>query len=281
MKNIYRFFVITLLLSPIFAKEPENVIIGAGVGAGQSNLSIVHSQIMRHPILGNGQNGTINNTPIWNARTNSSSSSWAVAWEVIVGYKHFVNDWVGFRYYADISAQHYKSTEGGKSTQPIGIIDYTANADFLLDFYESEKWAFGIFGGVGFGGTSFLNSAVNQYINHYNTNEGIPIGASDITRHFFNINASVGVRFAFFQKSIISGAKRSCNSFAQGRLSCSSPATFMGHNIEVVAKFPLLEYTATDYDVMAATDGTGKFVSRPGYKIKNPYRFGVRYIIEF
>ena len=279
MKNIYRFFVIALLLSPIFAKEPENVIIGAGFGAGQSNLSIVHSQIMRNPILGG--TGTTIGAPVWNARTNSHSSSWAIAWEVIVGYKHFVNDWVGFRYYADISAQHYKSTEGGKSTQPIGIIDYTANADFLLDFYESEKWAFGIFGGVGFGGTSFLNSAVNQYINHYNTNEGIPIGASDITRHFFNINASVGVRFAFFQKSIISGAKRSCNSFAQGRLSCSSPATFMGHNIEVVAKFPLLEYTATDYDVMAATDGTGKFVSRPGYKIKNPYRFGVRYIIEF
>ena len=272
-----------MLISPLVAKEPENVIIGAGVGVGVSNLSIEHAQIMRHPILGGDLMGALKDQPLWAAKSNSNDSSWAVAWEFLVGYKHFINDIIGLRYYANIGIQHYQSIdENRKRTQPVGIIDYTLNTDMLLDFYESEKWAFGIFGGVGFGGTSFVKNSINYYLDIYNTNEGIPIGASDITKHFFNINASVGVRFVVFQKTNIAGA-RICNSFSQGRRSCSAPAKYMGHNFEILAKFPVLEYNATDYDVMATTTGGANtfFVSRPGYKIKNPYRFTIRYVVEF
>ncbi len=277
------FFTIALLLSSsLFAKEPENIIIGAGVGAGQINLSVEHAQIMRHPILGGPMTATPNQ-PLWAARYDSNESSWATAWEFLVGYKHFINDFVGLRYYANVGIQHYKSVDNnGKKTQPIGLIDYTLNADLLLDFYESEKVAFGIFGGVGFGGTSFVANSVNYYLDMYNTNEGIPIGASDITKHFVNINASVGVRIVFFQKRSIAGGIRMCDSFSQDRRSCSTPSSYMGHSIELSAKFPVVEYNATDSDVMASTTGANAFfVSRPGYKIKNPYRFTIRYIVEF
>ena len=235
------------------------------------------------PILGNG-NGSTLNVARWNARTNLSADSWALAWELLVGYKHFVNDYIGFRYYANVGVQHYESTmlsqtTGSKKQLDIGIIDYTLNMDMLFDFFSSESIAFGILGGVGFGGSSFANHAVNRYLDMYNATE-IPIGASDITKHFFNINASVGLRLTFFQKSATRGGIRVCDSFAQGRRSCGTAANYIGHSLEFNAKFPLLEYAATDYDIMLSTDKT-QFVSRPGYKIKNPYRFTFRYIIDF
>ena len=278
MRNISKILAIALLLTgSLFAKEPENIIVGAGAGMGQSNLAIEHSQFARHPIL-----DTVNSQPVMTPRINTSSSSWAVAWEFLVGYKHFINDIIGLRYYANVGIQHYKSTNAnGKKTQPIGLIDYTVNADMLFDFYESEKVAFGVFGGVGFGGTSFTNSAVNHYMDMYNTAEAVPIGGTNITKHFVNINASAGLRINFFQKTNITGGIRVCNSFSQGRRSCSTPVSYMGHSIEVSAKFPLLKYVATKYDIMSSANAGQTYASRPGYKIKNPYRFTIRYIVEF
>ena len=275
--KIFAIALLALLNNSLFAKEVENVIIGAGVGAGQSNLAIEHSQFARHPIL-----DTANSRPVMTPRFNTSSSSWATAWEFLVGYKHFINDIIGLRYYANIGIQHYKSTDiNGKKSQPIGLIDYTLNADMLFDFYESEKVAFGIFGGVGFGGTSFTNNAVNNYMDMYNANEGIPIGGTNITKHFVNINASVGARIVFFQKRSVAGGVRMCNNFSQDRRSCSTPSSYMGHSIEVGAKFPLLKYVATKYDIMDSATAGQVYASRPGYTIQNPYRFTIRYIVEF
>lgn len=277
MKQIKFFAIILVAISSLFAKEPSGIIIGAGVGGGYIEMDIEHSQIMRYPIL----QGNNNNTPRWNARYNQASKSWALAWEILFGYKHFINDWVGLRYYANVGFQHYRDTNAdGKKRQPIGVIDYTLNADLLLDFYTSERVAFGIFGGVGFGGSSFDKNIVNRYMDMYNKTEGIPIGASETTNHFFDVSASVGLRIAFFQRVNIAGI-RSCDSYFEGRRSCSTPVGYIGHNLEVVAKFPMLEYVAVNPDVKIDTQNNTKFVSRPGYKVKNPYKFTIRYIIEF
>lgn len=271
---------ITLLFThPLCAKEPELIIIGAGVGAGQTRIDIEHSQVMRHPILGGDTTGTQANKPMWDARYNTSSASFALAWEFLFGYKHFVNDWAGFRYYANVGVQHYKPT--GSNKEHFGLIDYTVNADLLIDFYESERWAFGVFGGVGFGGSSFHRDAINHYLDTYNANEQIPIGASDVKQHFFNITASAGVRVVIFQRATIRGGIRTCDSYATDKKrTCTSPVRYTGHAFEAVAKFPVLEYNATDFDVMSSTNNKS-FVSRPGYKIKNSYRFLFRYIVEF
>lgn len=279
VKNISFLLGIALIFfHPLCAKEPELIIIGAGVGTGQTRIDIEHSQVMRHPILG-GDKTAKKDQPMWDARYNTSSASWALAWELLFGYKHFVNDWAGFRYYANVGVQHYKPA--GSNKEHFGLIDYSLNADLLIDFYESEKWAFGVFGGVGFGGSSFHRDAINHYLDTYNANEQIPIGASDIKQHFFNINASAGVRVVIFQRTTISGGVRTCNSYATDKKrTCTSPVRFVGHAFEAVAKFPVLEYNATDFDVMSSTDNKS-FVSRPGYKIKNPYRFLFRYMVEF
>ena len=57
---------------------------------------------------------------------------------------------VGFRYYANVEIQHYKPSLFESKTQPIGFIDYTLNADLLVNFWESEFVSLGMLGGIGF-----------------------------------------------------------------------------------------------------------------------------------
>ena len=284
MKNIYRFLIVAVLLSPLCAKEPSGIMIGAGAGYGRSELSIEHSHIAKNPLVSIDPNNPL--APLWTPQVDSQSGSWAVAWEVLVGYKHFINDFVGFRYYANIGVQHYKPVTYKSNKEPIGYVDYTLNADILFDFYESESVAFGIFGGVGFGGTSLDKQAINEYESLYNNAQnGIPIGASDITKHFLNVNFSAGIRLVFFQKittsSTSSGAMAMRGYGAQNRSTAQS--AYIGHNFEVVAKFSTLSYSATtpDYNISTLGTTTSDFRSRPGYKIKNPYRFTFRYVVEF
>ena len=289
MKNLSKLLAIALMLTiSLVAKEPESVIVGAGVGEGYTKMDILHSQFARYPMDGNGviNNGTPVGQKVMTPRTNIGSDSWALAWEFLVGYKHFINDYIGFRYYANVGVQHYKPTEilrQGNKKEQIGLIDYTLNADLLFDFYASDSFAFGVFGGVGFGGASFDKNALNQYKATYNATEGIPIGASAISQHFFNASASAGVRVVIFQSIGLSRGVRNCDTYSQGRRTCSTPSKFIGHNFEAVATFHLLEYNATKYDIMANVNAVAgqRYVSRPGYRIKNPYRFTFRYIIEF
>lgn len=87
------------------AKEPTNILFGVGIGAGQSAMEIEHSQVIQDPI----QVADKDKTQLrWQAQKNQSLSSWALAWEFMLGYKHFINDYVGFRYYGNLGIQHYK-----------------------------------------------------------------------------------------------------------------------------------------------------------------------------
>lgn len=279
-----KLLVISLLtLSSLCAKEPAMIIIGAGAGEGRSEMNIEHAHIAKYPLVDLNP-GPAGPQPQWNASVDSSAGSWAVAWELLIGYKHFLNDIIGFRYYANVGIQHYKPVTYQSKQQPIGYVDYTLNADVLFNFYDSESFTFGILGGVGLGGMSLDKKAINEYESIYNANAGvIPIGASDITKHFLNVNFSVGVRMIFFQNTGSRGGIRSCNSLSNGRRSCAMPSNYIGHGFEAVAKFPTLTYNVTTPDFVMSTQGNTitNFRSRPGYKIKNPYRFTLRYVVEF
>ena len=271
--------IVLIFTHPLCAKEPPAVIIGAGVGEGQTLIEFEHPLIAKIPLVNE------NNQPYWTALSDPAPlKSWALAWEFVLGYKHFINELIGLRYYANIGIQHYKPSDSKQ--KPIGIIDYTANADLLIDFYNSDSVAFGIFGGVGFGGTSFDKNAINQYLNIYNdTNiyngaSSVPIGASDIKRHFMNVNFSAGVRVVAFQKVSMSGGTKHCDRYDKGKRVCVSATSLIGHAFEAVAKFPVMTYTATTPDYVMSTDFQN-FRSRPEYRIKNPYRFTFRYMVEF
>lgn len=285
MKKIL--FILLLIVSSLCAKEPNGILLGVGVGEGRSEMSIEHPHIAKYP-LQDVRNSPLFGTNLWTAQTDSATGSWALLWEVLFGYKHFVNDYIGFRYYANVSVQHYKPVTFKSKKDPIGYIDYTAQLDLLLNFYTSEGFAFGVLGGVGLGGMSLDKKAIHEYENIYNTTSGggIPIGASDITKHFVSLNFSAGVRMIFFQKvGDSSGGVRNCDSYYKGKKrSCSATSSYVGHNFEAVVKFPTLTYNATTPDfVMAAgaTNTNANLRSRPAYKIKNPYKITFRYVLEF
>ena len=282
MKTILKLLLIAIFSMPLFAKEPTNIMIGFGIGAGQTKLSMEHSRVMLDPPLQNNQT----NTPRWDRQTNRYLSSWALAWEFLVGYKHFINDYVGFRYYGNVGIQHYEAKSLGDKSQKIGMIDYSLNADLLINFWESELIAVGAFGGLGFGGTSFDKKAISQYMAVYSAaNPSIPIGLADVQKHFLNVNASAGLRLTIFQKYRRTSA-RVCDKFVDGKRICRVPIYYIGHSIELSAKFPLLDYRATaqpDIYVTAGADignGTG-VISRPGYTVSNPYRITLRYVVDF
>ena len=282
MKHIFKIFAIIFVISSLNAKEPTNIMIGFGIGAGQSKLAMEHSRIMLDPPY-NGNNST---TPRWTPQHNSYLSSWALAWEFMIGYKHFINDFVGFRYYGNVGIQHYTAKSLGESGQKIGFVDYTLNADLLINFWESELISVGMLGGLGFGGTSFDKKAITQYMAVYSAeNPNVPVGLADVQKHFINVNASVGARLTFFQKVRRTSA-RVCDKYINGKRVCRVPVFYIGHGIEFNAKFPLLDYRATarpDIYVTAGADiqnGRGVY-SRPGYTVSNPYRLTLRYIVDF
>lgn len=285
MKNIFKLLaaiVAVVSFGTLNAKEPTNWMIGVGAGAGQTAISIEHSHVIRNPIYEwtyNPDGSFSNFTGLrWPAQQNMSLSSWAGAWEILAGYKHFVNDWLGVRAYVNIGVQHYKPSLFESKTDPIGIVDYTANVDLLFDFYETEQWAIGMVAGLGFGGTSFDKKAIEKYMAVYDRATGIPVGKADIQQHFLNINASVGLRGVYFQK-VRRVSERVCDEFVEGKRLCRVPVHYIGHNFEVNAKFPFMSYDATgNPDILPVGD---TFASRPAYKVQNPYRITFRYIIDF
>lgn len=273
MKKILKLFAIAFLITtftnlPLFAKEPTNILVGFGIGGGQSKLSQEFSHLSRDPTT---------NLTGWTKQSDKYLDSWALAWEFMVGYKHFINDYVGFRYYANVGIQHYKPISFKSKEQKIGFVDYTLNADLLIDFYETTEWAIGMVGGMGFGGTSFDKDAISKYLAQYDS-AGQPIGLANVQKHFFNVNASLGLRVAIFQKVRRTGA-RICDDFVNGKRVCRVPIFYIGHNIELNVKFPLLDYKATPNPDIQLVNGTSSH--RPGYTVSNPYRITLRYIIDF
>ncbi len=281
IKNLFTIFIIlaiaTMFLGNyLYSKEPTNIMVGVGIGAGYSKLDIVHSHAAKYPLQGVDPANPYQN--LWTPQRDLSTSSWALAWEFLVGYKHFINDWVGFRYYTNVGVQHYVAKSLGDKKQNIGFVDYTLNADLLIDFWESEFFAVGMFGGLGFGGTSFDKKAITRYMAVYDRDTGQPIGLANINKHFFNVNASVGLRLTFFQKNRLVKS-RVCDEYVEGKRVCRVPIYYIGHGIEINAKFPLMDYRATPLPDMIRVNG--RWVSRPEYVVSNPYRITIRYVIDF
>lgn len=103
-KGLFAPFKISLIMllggvgTQLSAKEPTNWLFGFGIGAGKSQIDEKYTESARNGVGGllNGDKTTFVN------RYDSSAASWGVTYEFLVGYKHFLNDFVGFRYYGNI-----------------------------------------------------------------------------------------------------------------------------------------------------------------------------------
>lgn len=280
MKKLFIIIAVLFTLGTLSAKEPTNWMIGVGGGYGMTSLDIKHSFAMQNP-LHNRDYSKPNweGTDAWPIHTNRSLSSWSGAWEILFGYKHFVNDYIGVRTYANVGVQHYKPSLFESKLDPIGLIDYSLNADILLNFYENEKFSIGILAGLGMGGTSFAADAISKYLVIYDRDTGLPSGTVDVKKHFLNINGNVGVRLTFFQK-LRDVKNRKCeDSYTNGKRLCNVPVSYVGHSFEVNGKFNALPYNATKQPDIVSING--KISSKPQYTVKNPYRITLRYIIDF
>ena len=277
----------------ISAKESANWIFGIGVGYGATQIDIKYPESSRNQLgipIGGGQNTWIS----YNPGINTTSKSWGLSYEILVGYKHFVNEYIGFRYYANVGAQNYKDAHFSNNKNTIGVIEYTANADLLINFYDSPDFSFGILGGFGVGGATFDSAMLKQYESDWGAatdstqfnGEAMYAGIGETYKHHFSASVSVGVRFNFFQQIRGSG-QVVCSAGGDGRRSCKKPIANLEHSIEANAKFPILTYYATKAGDTIATRVPNQnnwlrgISNRPGYEIKNPYKFTLRYIIAF
>ena len=276
------------------AKESSGWFVGISGGYGQTNISKLYSDSAKSGGVGVYWGGT------WQDQVDSHFKSNGVAMEAMVGYKHFLNDYIGLRYYANVGAQFYKDAVFSGDKTKIGVLDYTINADLLINFYDSESFSFGVFGGFGVGGAHFDSPEIASYENFYGGakdstqyTEAMYAGVGEVWRNFVNASVGAGVRVSFFQR-LRQGGQLSCSMSVDGRRNCRDIYTggFLAHSLEFSAKFPLLTYKlTTPAEVMGRLVGctpnpnTGdQYICanmRHAYQIKTPYRFTLRYIIAF
>ena len=276
------------------AKESSGWFVGVGGGYGQTNISKIFSDSAKSGGVGVYWGNT------WQNQVDSHFKSNGVAMEAMVGYKHFLNDYIGLRYYANVGAQFYKDAVFSGDKTKIGVIDYAINADLLINFYDSESFSFGVFGGFGVGGAHFDSPEIASYENFYGGakdstqyTEAMYDGVGEVWRNFVSAAVSAGVRVSFFQR-LRQGGQLSCSMSVDGRRNCRDIYTggFLAHSLEFSAKFPLLTYKlTTPAEVMGRLVGctpnpnTGdQYICanmRHAYQIKTPYRFTLRYIIAF
>lgn len=287
-------------LSITNAKEPTNWFVGAGIGAGLSQIDVTYPDAAKNKLGVTWLN--------WTHTSNTTVKDWGVNWELILGYKHWVNDWIGFRYYLNAGMQHYKQEIFSAGKVNADIVDYMANAEILINFYTNEKFSVGMFGGLGVGGASFSSKALDAYKSKWynkapntglNTETNPPgmtgnvyEGEGNIYKHHLSASAQVGLRFSYFQK-IRDIDSRSCKEESGGRQVCRVPVHYFEHGLEFIAKFPLTNYKVTDpADILGAYSNgvtgypatTGKYISiykRPGYIVANPFKFNIRYVFAF
>lgn len=289
-QNFVKALLLVTMCGHLSALESANWFIGVGVGAGATNTNIKYPDSVRSGGLGREW---LN----WRNEQDNNITSWGVAYEILVGYKHFLNKYVGFRYYANVGAQHYKDANFSGNKDKIGVVDYTINADLLLNFYTSPTFSVGILGGFGVGGAFFDSPTIDNYENFFGGakdstqfRESQFAGEGDVSKNHFNASLSVGARMSFFGN--VSAGQVVCRAGGDGRRSCLKPSSRLEHSIELNAKFPMLTYRATKQgDIMGAyCDGIldqaimGLYkclYPRPGYEIKVPYKFTLRYIIAF
>ena len=282
------------------AKEPANWLFGFGIGAGTSRIDEKYPESAKNGFGLNELPPPYNQLANRARSVDSSTQGWGVNWELLVGYKHFLNDWVGFRYYANVGAQHYKHDIFTAGKVQAGVIEYTANADLLLNFYDSPNFSFGILGGFGVGGAYFDSPALKTYEEQWSygnapfTNATIHADLGKIQKNHLSANLSVGMRFNIFQK-IREVGKRVCSQGGDVRRTCKVPISYLEHSIEFNAKFPMITYRATDsgdivtyyinYPAQPPNVPGGDYrlgyANRPGYEVKNPYKLTLRYIFAF
>lgn len=277
--------------SALHSAEPSSWYVGVGGGYGLTQISKTYSSSSKTGGLNvNWVQGT------WRNQSDVYYKSWDFAFEALIGYKHFLNDYLGLRYYANIGTQLYKDATFTSGKVAIGVIDYTANADLLLNFYTNPRVSVGIFGGFGVGGAYFDSPEIKRYERYwggakdstqYTQSEFVGIG--EVSRNHFSASLNAGARVNFFHQ-LRGVGQVVCKPSGDGRRTCHQPTMSLEHSLEVGAKFFMIPYRLTKAPELvgryctAGNNNPGQYkcaAYRYGYEVSAPYRFTLRYILAF
>lgn len=273
------------------AAEPSSWFVGIGGGYDLTKSSLLYSD--------SAKSGGLGVTWIdWRNRFDAHHMSWGAIAEGLIGYKHFLNDYIGLRYYANVNVQFFSNPIFTSNQIKVGVIDYKLNADLLLNLYTNPRLSVGIFGGFGVGGAHFDSPALDKWERDYGAakdstvmTEPIFAGVGDVSRNHFSTSLSVGARINFFQQ-LRGVGQVVCKPGGDGRRTCHQPTMSLEHSLEFNASFSMLPYKLT-----ADAQVVGRFCIDPNhreilggyycsdtmhsYEISTPYKFTLRYILAF
>lgn len=260
--------------------EPNGFFFGVGVGAGRLEAQVNYTHLAGNPFTNS----------VWHQKgfrlPGETLHKYGVTYDFSLGYKHFTNNWFGGRYYALVGFQH-ASTE---FTKNIALIDYTFNADMLLNYYSNDSFSGGFFAGIGVGGMSFYSKAIDEYKKRWNWSDA----DGKVYKHHVSAHVNAGLRFEILQKVKKTSQRvlEDTQTQQKGDKKITTkryrvPYFTIGHGIEILARVPVTKYRATnerdDINVSCSATTTNKdcYTPKPSYTISNPYKIEARYIISF
>lgn len=252
------------------AVENDGGFIGIEFGAGLNKAEYEYSKFSQ----------TMQNPP-----KNNSVSQWGYNYGFTLGYKHFKNEWLGFRYYGIFRALHNDlRVSVGRN---IATMSYGVNADLLVNLYSSEAWQFGLFGGIFVGGVTYHSKYLQEY------ESVLTILGGKVKKTFVSSAINAGIRFNIVQR-VRQESKKTCEphptkkaevrggSTINYRL-CKVPVIEFGHAIELIAFVPLSKSILTTINEAngGAVTGGVRVISAPQFTFSNPYNFGIRYAFSW
>lgn len=139
----------------------------------------------------------------------SKSEIWAMQntldWGAMAGYKHFFTQKFGARFYANVIIAHASMIgmqyNGTNATLSTFLLNYTANADLLYDFYNNSNIEAGAFIGLGLGGSSYYVVGAGVFGAQHGFDIGINFGLRTQFSHNHGIELFARVPFLPFAKA--------------------------------------------------------------------------------
>lgn len=252
------------------AVENDGGFVGIEFGAGLNKAEYEYSNLAH----------STSNPP-----KNNTISQWGYNYGFVLGYKHFKNKWLGFRYYGIFKVLHNNmKINVGKD---IATMNYGVNADLLVNLWTSSSWQFGIFGGIFVGGVTYDSKYLKDYEDTLKSLGG------NVQKTFVSSAVNAGIRFNIVQK-IRQESKKTCephpvkkpevkgSQTINYRL-CKVPVIEFGHALEVIVNVPLSKSIIANMNEAKGGEIIGgiQIISAPQLAFSNPYNISIRYAFSW
>lgn len=173
---------------------------------------------------------------------------------ITAGYKHFFNNYLGLRAYANFNALH-SEISANEIIFKSNLFNYGVNLDFLGNFLSTEMIDFGGFVGVGLGASSLTGKDIDDLRN-------LMKETTDALQQLGNDGVKASYPKASFDVALNVGLRTNL---------------YKNHGIELVARVPFLAPTIFEVSGVVA-DGQNTDTKAT---LKHTWNLNVRYTYSF